>query len=111
MATINDFMTNQTILENLGVCFKNMRLNSHYSQRELAEKTGLSRSTISAIENGKTVTTDALVSILRHTGHLDLLKPFEELSRSIQSSPVMMYKNLGKYSLPQRIRNVNKLKE
>ncbi len=111
MTTINDFMTNQAILENLGVCFKNMRLNSHYSQRELAEKTGLSRSTISAIENGKAVTTDALVSILRHTGHLDLLNPFEELSSAIQSSPVMMYKNQSRHSLPQRIRNIKKLKE
>ncbi len=111
MAAINDFMTNRTILECLGVCFKNMRLNSHYSQRELAEKTGLSRSTISAIENGKPVTTDAMVSVLRYTGHLDLLIPFEELSRDVQSSPMMIYKNMGKYQFPQRIRNVNKLKK
>lgn len=111
MAAINDFMTNKSILENLGVCFKNMRLNSRYSQRELAERTGLSRSTISAIENGKAVTTDALVSILRHTGHLDLLNPFEEMNLTIQSSPVMIYHNQDKHSLPQRIRNVNKIKK
>ncbi len=45
-------------------------------QTELAERTGLSRSTISAMENGRPVNVKAVVSVLEH---LDLLDDFQAL--------------------------------
>ncbi|MCQ2199129.1 MAG: helix-turn-helix domain-containing protein [Paludibacteraceae bacterium] len=105
MASIDYFMSDKAILEFLGVCIKNMRLNIQYSQRELSEMTGLSRSTISAVENGKAVTTDALLKILRYLRQLEVLKPFEEYQELID--PVLYMKCKKKF--PKRIRNVKKI--
>lgn len=106
MATIDYFMTDKAILEYIGVCIKNMRLNIQYNQRELSERTGLSRSTISAVENGKAVSTDALLKILRQLRQLDVLKPFEEYKELID--PVLYMK--CKQNVPKRIRTVKKSK-
>ena len=78
-----------------------------YSQRELSEKTGLSRSTISGVENGKAITTDALLKILRHLRQLDVLKSFEDYKELVDPVLYMKYS----HKLPKRIRNVNKIEK
>ncbi|MCR5569721.1 MAG: helix-turn-helix domain-containing protein [Paludibacteraceae bacterium] len=104
MSKIDYFFTNEAILKTIGTCLKNMRLNIRYSQRELAEISGLARATISAAENGKSITTDALIKILRALQELEILEPFSEYEIV---SPMTLAKNAGK--LPQKIRNTNKI--
>lgn len=56
----------------LGKLVKHQRAQS-MAQGELAIRTGLSRNTISAIENGKSVSTEALFAVLAHLNLLHLL--------------------------------------
>lgn len=56
----------------LGKLVKHQRAQS-MAQGELATRTGLSRNTISAIENGKSVSTEALFAVLAHLNLLHLL--------------------------------------
>jgi transcriptional regulator with XRE-family HTH domain len=107
MAAIDYFMSDKAILKIIGECLKNMRLNMQYSQRELSEMTGLSRSTISNAENGKAITTDALIKILRYLRQFDILKSFEDYKELIDPVLYMKYS----YKLPKRIRNVNKIEK
>lgn len=58
----------------LGKLIKHQRAQT-MDQTELAIRTGLSRNTISAIENGKSVNSEALFLVLTH---LQLLHLFEE---------------------------------
>ena len=56
----------------LGKLVKHQRAQ-RMAQGELAMRTGLSRNTISAIENGKSVSTEALFAVLAHLNLLHLL--------------------------------------
>ena len=56
----------------LGKLIKHQRAQ-RMAQGELATRTGLSRNTISAIENGKSVSTEALFAVLAHLNLLHLL--------------------------------------
>lgn len=56
----------------LGKLIKHQRAQ-RMAQGELAMRTGLSRNTISAIENGKSVSTEALFAVLAHLNLLYLL--------------------------------------
>lgn len=56
----------------LGKLVKHQRAQS-MAQDELAMRTGLSRNTISAIENGKSVSSEALFAVLAHLNLLHLL--------------------------------------
>lgn len=62
------------IAESLGKLIQHQRAQT-MDQTELAIRTGLSRNTISAIENGKSVNSAALFLVL---AHLQLLHLFEE---------------------------------
>jgi transcriptional regulator with XRE-family HTH domain len=62
-----------------------IRLNQDISQQELALQTGLSRLTISQIENGRPASTLTLVQLLRALGRLDVL---EVLEQSANISPL-----------------------
>jgi transcriptional regulator with XRE-family HTH domain len=62
------------IAESLGKLIKHQRAQT-MDQTELALRTGLSRNTISAIENGKSVNSEALFMVL---AHLQLLHLFED---------------------------------
>lgn len=56
----------------LGKLIKHQRAQ-RMAQGELAMRTGFSRNTISAIENGKSVSTEALFAVLAHLNLLHLL--------------------------------------
>lgn len=67
-------MNQSSIAKMLGSLIQHQRAQT-MDQTELALRTGLSRNTISAIENGKSVNSEALFSVL---AHLQLLHLFEE---------------------------------
>ena len=50
---IDYFMTNEALLQYVGKQMQQMRINARLSQQQLAERAGVSRSTVTQVENGK----------------------------------------------------------
>lgn len=69
-------LSNLQIEQELGRRIKSRRLERNLSQTEVAERSGLSRRTITAIENGEGSTLTTLVSLLRALNALDTLESF-----------------------------------
>jgi transcriptional regulator with XRE-family HTH domain len=72
------FLTEQEILHELGKRLKKIRLQHNLTQKELSEEVGLSVSTISFIEQGKSTTVESLIRILMR---LNRIKDFESVFR------------------------------
>ena len=72
------FLTEQEILEEVGNRLKKIRLQHNLTQKELSEEVGLSVSTISFIEQGKSTTVDSLIRILMR---LNRISDFESVFR------------------------------
>lgn len=66
-------MSDPAIIKELGIQFKKMRLQKNMSQQQLAAKSGLYRSTISEIENGRTASLLSFIQMLRGLDKLELL--------------------------------------
>lgn len=98
-------MTDDYILKILGEHFKQMRINAGYSQQDLAITSGLTRKTISSIENGKSASTGNIVALLRGLKRLDVLSV---LDTPVPVSPIAAAK-AGRN--PQRVRSKNKQKK
>ena len=86
---IND----KTVLINLGMQLKQMRLNKNITQHELSKRTGLSRRVISDIENGANGTLNSFIRILRALEKLEILNNFIE---EAPVSPIQIAKLRGK---------------
>lgn len=69
-------LSNLQIEKELGKRLKARRLEKNLSQAEVAERSGLSRRTITAIENGEGSTLTTLISLLRALNALDTLESF-----------------------------------
>jgi len=68
--------SNTQIEKELGERLKNRRLDLNISQEKAAELSGLSRRTITAIENGEGCTLTSLIALLRGLNSLDTLDGF-----------------------------------
>ena len=64
---------NQQILVELGKCLKRKRLNLNLQQSELAERCGISHSTIHGLENGRNVSLSTFMAVLRELREFDAL--------------------------------------
>jgi putative transcriptional regulator len=82
-------MTNNRIELEIGLKIKHNRLKRNLTQLELANKTGMSRVSISKIERGKGVTLTSLIEILRM---LHLLQNLEFLFPEDEISPIELIK-------------------
>ncbi|MDR2916527.1 MAG: helix-turn-helix domain-containing protein [Tannerella sp.] len=69
-------LNNIQILSELGNSLKRKRINSHLTQKDLAERAGVSEFTINGLERGRNVSLDTLISVLRQLNQLDLLNRF-----------------------------------
>jgi len=72
------FLTEQEILEEIGKRLKKIRLQHNLTQKELSRDVGLSVSTISLIEQGKSTTLESLIRILIR---LNRIKDLESVFR------------------------------
>lgn len=72
------FLTEQEILKEIGERIKKIRLQHNLTQKEMSDEVGLSVSTISLIEQGKSTTTESLIRILTR---LNRLKELESVFR------------------------------
>lgn len=100
-----DYISNRDILEVLSVRMKEYRLAARISQRELAEKSGVSYTTISHFEQGKNpnLTLNNFISLLRCIGMerkmMDLLPQLPV--------PPMALREINKL-IPKRVRRKEK---
>lgn len=69
-------LTEQEILQEMGKRLQRMRLQHNLTQKELSEDVGLSVSTISLIEQGKSTTIESLIRILVR---LNRIRDFESV--------------------------------
>ena len=72
------FLTEQEILKEIGLRLKKIRVQHNLTQKEMSEDVGLSVTTISLIENGKSTTVESLIRILMR---LNRIKDFESVFR------------------------------
>lgn len=70
-------LTDSGILQAVGHSIHQLRLNQDVSQLELARRTGLSRRTVSEVENGRPASLRTLIQLLRALERLDVLDGFE----------------------------------
>lgn len=87
-------LSNTELLKKIGKYIKRSRLELNFTQEELAEKTGLERTSISYIENGKGTSLLSLLQVLRSLEKLELLAPL--LDDHIPISPIEIVKLQGK---------------
>ena len=77
-------LTDFEILSDIGRRIKVLRIAKNLTQQALAERSGLNRSTIRDLENGKPLNILSLIQVFRS---LDMLSRFDELFPEV--SPVM----------------------
>ena len=90
MNNINlDAMSDPAIIKELGEQVKALRLQKNITQEKMAEKTGLSRVTISETEKGRPASMQTFIQLLRGLDRLDLLNGFLSVPTI---SPIQMAK-------------------
>lgn len=72
------FLTEREILKEVGERLKKIRLQHNLTQKTMSEEVGLSISTISLIEHGKSTTVESLIRILMK---LNRISDFESVFR------------------------------
>jgi transcriptional regulator with XRE-family HTH domain len=78
-------MTDASFINSIGVFIKKNRLKQNKTQGEVADAAGISRSTLSLLERGQTVTIATLIQVLRV---LDLLSVMDVFETSDEISPL-----------------------
>ena len=71
-------LTDIELCNRIAAKIKTVRLKQNMSQGELADKSGVSVSTIKRIEDGDVKTVESLIRILRTLGQLDIFIPLVE---------------------------------
>ena len=84
-----DAMSDRALSTLLGTFIKQQRLNQNKSQEEVAKAANISRSTLSLLERGKTVTLTTFLQVIRV---LDLLYVLSSFQTVTQISPIELAK-------------------
>jgi transcriptional regulator with XRE-family HTH domain len=98
------FTSDRALLKIIGQKIKQRRVSANLSQKELAERCGLSVFSISQTENGNNTSMLSLLAILRALNALDMLCQFYE---DEPMSPLAYAEIMRKNRKPQRIRKPN----
>ena len=69
-------MSDQALAAHIGAFVKHHRLEQNKTQESLASEAGISRSTLSLLERGETVTLATLIQILRALAQLNIMEVF-----------------------------------
>ena len=70
-------MSDKALAEYIGAFVRHHRMEQNKTQDELSAAAGISRSTLSLLERGETVTTTTLIQVLRVLDQLSVLLAFE----------------------------------
>lgn len=95
---IDYFMSNEALLKYIGQQIRQMRINSNFTQADLAEMSGISRATLDHLEKGVGVKLETLITVLRALQKLEVLNSFETHA---VISPLLLAKMEGK--MPKRV--------
>lgn len=87
-------LSNLKVVKTLCDSLKQLRLNKNISQEALAERSGVSRITISRMETGKAINLLTYVQLLRALEHLELLNG---LVVEPEISPIFLMEQQEKY--------------
>jgi transcriptional regulator with XRE-family HTH domain len=71
-----DSMNDMALAEQIGSFIKHHRMEQNKTQDMLANAAGISRSTLSLLERGKTVTISTLMQVLRVLDQLNVMEVF-----------------------------------
>lgn len=69
-------MSDKALTMHIGAFIKHLRMESNKTQDLLANEAGISRSTLSLLERGETVTLATLIQVLRILDKLNVLEAF-----------------------------------
>lgn len=69
-------MSDKAVAEHIGTFVKQHRMEQNKTQASLANAAGISRSTLSLLERGETVTLASLIQVLRILEQLNVLEAF-----------------------------------
>ncbi|MDA1372939.1 MAG: helix-turn-helix transcriptional regulator [Proteobacteria bacterium] len=89
---INDLLTEEAILAELGARITHRRLTLQMTQAELAEQSGVAKRTVERIEAGASAQMATVIRILRV---LDLLTNLEQLISPSRPGPMTLLKHEG----------------
>ena len=70
-------MSNQALSAHIGAFVKHHRLEQNKTQDILSHEAGISRSTLSLLERGETVTLATLIQVLRVLDQLQVIEAFD----------------------------------
>lgn len=70
-------MSDKALTEYIGTFVRHHRMEQNKTQEELSAAAGISRSTLSLLERGETVTVTTLIQVLRVLDQLSVLNAFE----------------------------------
>jgi transcriptional regulator with XRE-family HTH domain len=84
-----DSMSDKALAEHIGTFIKHHRMEQNKTQEILANAAGISRSTLSLLEHGETVTVATVIQVLRV---LDQLHVMEVFSVQQEISPLTLAK-------------------
>lgn len=71
-----DSMSDKALSEHIGAFIKHHRMDQNKTQDMLANAAGISRSTLSLLERGETVTLATLIQVLRVLDQLNVMEVF-----------------------------------
>jgi len=71
-----DSMSDKALSEHIGGFIKHHRMDQNKTQEVLANAAGISRSTLSLLERGETVTVASLIQVLRVLDQLNVMEAF-----------------------------------
>lgn len=71
-----DSLSDRALVEQIGTFVKHHRLEQNKTQDVLANAAGISRSTLSLLERGETVTLATLIQVLRVLDQLHIMEVF-----------------------------------
>lgn len=71
-----DAMSDKALAEQIGTFIKHHRIQQNKTQETVAKDAGISRSTLSLLERGETVTLATLIQVLRVLDQLQLMEVF-----------------------------------
>lgn len=95
--------SDKALSETLGYFIRHHRTEQQLTQKEVAEKANISRSTLSLLERGETVTLSTLLQVLRVLNLLHIMDVFK-VNKTI--SPITLAK--AEQAERQRVRSRNK---
>jgi transcriptional regulator with XRE-family HTH domain len=85
--------TDTAILQELGARLMRQRIGANYTQAELAQEAGVSKSTLERIEAGRSVDFTMLIRVLRV---LKLMEALDGLVPALPQSPIALLKARGR---------------